>query len=100
MKNSPGKCKKSGCSLCKSENPLYENIPSEKNLLLPRYSNFCAKYFDHNVHSRLLNKTKKNWQISDSKIKDDLLWKVHRKNIFKIPRGVFEKSQFFEFCPK
>ena len=25
---------KSGCSLCKSENPLHKNIPSEKNLLL------------------------------------------------------------------
>ena len=25
---------KIGCSLCKSENPLYEKIPSEKNLLL------------------------------------------------------------------
>ena len=25
---------KSGCSLCKSEDPLYKNIPSEKNLLL------------------------------------------------------------------
>ena len=25
---------KNGCSLCKSENPLYKNIPSEKNLLL------------------------------------------------------------------
>ena len=34
MKKSPRKCKKSGCSLCKSENPLYKNIPSEKNLLL------------------------------------------------------------------
>ena len=26
---------KSGCSLCKSENLLYKNIPSEKNLFLP-----------------------------------------------------------------
>ena len=34
LKNSPGKCKKNECSLCKSENPLYKNIPSEKNLLL------------------------------------------------------------------
>ena len=25
---------KSGCSLCKSENPLYKKIPSEKKLLL------------------------------------------------------------------
>ena len=25
---------KSGCSLCKSENPLYKKIPSEKNLLI------------------------------------------------------------------
>ena len=24
---------KSGCSLCESENPLYENIPSEKILI-------------------------------------------------------------------
>ena len=28
------KMQKSGCSLCKIENPLYKNIPSEKNLLL------------------------------------------------------------------
>ena len=28
------KMQKSGCSLCKSENPLYEKIPSENNLLL------------------------------------------------------------------
>ena len=34
LKKSPGKCKKSGCSLCKSENPLCKKIPSEKNLLL------------------------------------------------------------------
>ena len=34
LKNSPGLCKKSGCSLCKSENPLYKNIPSEKKILL------------------------------------------------------------------
>ena len=34
LKNGPGICKKSRCSLCKSENPLYKNIPSEKNLLL------------------------------------------------------------------
>ena len=25
---------KSGCSLCKSEHPLYKEIPSEKSLLL------------------------------------------------------------------
>ena len=36
MENSSGKCKKSGCSLCKSENPLYKNIPSEKNLPLKK----------------------------------------------------------------
>ena len=35
FEKSSGKCKKSGCSLCKSENPLYKNIPSEKDLLLP-----------------------------------------------------------------
>ena len=34
LKNSPGKCKKSGCSHCKSENPLCKNNPSEKNSLL------------------------------------------------------------------
>ena len=34
LKNSPGKCKKSGCSLCKSEYPLHKNIPSEKKLPL------------------------------------------------------------------
>ena len=42
---------KSGCSLCKSENPLYKNIPSEKNLLLltpspidsiPKFANSSA----------------------------------------------------------
>ena len=38
MKNSVGKCKKSGFSFCKSENPLHKNIPSsEKNLLGGRY---------------------------------------------------------------
>ena len=30
LNDCPGKCKKSGRSFCKSENPLYENIPSEK----------------------------------------------------------------------
>ena len=29
---------KSGCLLCKSEYPLYKNIPSEKNLLLKLYA--------------------------------------------------------------
>ena len=37
LKKSPGKCKKSGCSLCESENRLCKKIPSEKNsLLLPK----------------------------------------------------------------
>ena len=34
LKNSLGECKKSECLVCKSENPLYKNNPSEKNLLL------------------------------------------------------------------
>ena len=34
LKNSPGKCKKNGFSHCKNENPLCNNILSEKNLLL------------------------------------------------------------------
>ena len=41
LKNSPEKCKKSGCSLCKSENPLCKKIPSEKNLLLIDSVTFC-----------------------------------------------------------
>ena len=49
MKKSPGKCKKSGCSLCKSENPLYKEIPSEKNLLLksehPLFLHFPGLFF-------------------------------------------------------
>ena len=35
MKNNLEKLKKSGCSPCKSENPLYKKIPSENNLLIP-----------------------------------------------------------------
>ena len=35
-----GKCKKSGCLLCKSENPLCKKIPSDKNLLLEIYEIF------------------------------------------------------------
>ena len=37
FEKSLGKCKKSECSLCKSENPLYKKIPSEKNLLLVEF---------------------------------------------------------------
>ena len=33
LKNSIGKCKKSGCSICKSENPS-KKVPSEKKLFL------------------------------------------------------------------
>ena len=52
LQNSPGKCKKSGCSLCKSEDLLYKNITSEKNLLLTPFSessttNFCQIFNFH-----------------------------------------------------
>ena len=37
MKKVQENAKKSECSLCKSENPLYKKIPSEKNLLLVEF---------------------------------------------------------------
>ena len=41
---------KSGCSLCKGENPLYKKIPSEKNLLLTK-----IKLLQISVHSQERN---------------------------------------------
>ena len=42
------KMQKSGCLLCKSENPIYKNSPSEKKLLLRQWpfanKNLLNKY--------------------------------------------------------
>ena len=45
LKNGAGKCKKSGCSLCKSEYPLYENVPSEKKLPVKTFTWFCVAFW-------------------------------------------------------
>ena len=53
------KMQKSGCSLCKTENPLYEKISSKKNLLLNTYFkivmtlsmlNFMTYFFEKKTH--------------------------------------------------
>ena len=43
MKKKSGKCKKSGCSFCKSEHPLYKNVLYEQNLPVLTKKTDCSK---------------------------------------------------------
>ena len=61
FEKSLGKCKKSGCSLCKSENPLYKKIPSEKIYFYIRTSDdlkkgTCTRFSLHSkIEKKLVN---------------------------------------------